>query len=64
MNQHGGKRAGAGRKPVPVEYLKVAKTYKLTREIVRYLAEQENATATIERAITSTKAFREWRAKE
>lgn len=62
MNQHGGKRAGAGRKPVPVEQLKVAKTYKLTREIVRYLAEQENATATIERAITCTKAFREWRA--
>ncbi len=60
---HGGKRAGAGRKPIPAEQLKVARTFKLTPEIVRYLAEQENATATIERAITSTKAFREWRAK-
>jgi hypothetical protein len=61
---HGGKRDGAGRKPAPEGTQKIAKTYKLSPEIVEYLATLDNATAAIEAAIIKSKGFREWRRKK
>jgi hypothetical protein len=62
-NQHGGARPNAGRKPAPEGTQKIAKTYKLSPEIVEYLATLDNATAAIEAAIIKSKGFREWRKK-
>ena len=63
MSSHGGKRDGAGRKPAPEGTAKIPKTYKLSPEIVEYLATLDNATAAIEAAIIKSKGFREWRRK-
>jgi hypothetical protein len=60
---HGGKRDGAGRKPAPEGTQKVAKTFKLSPEIVEYLSTLDNATAAIETALIKSKGFREWRKK-
>ena len=62
MNR-GGKRKGAGRKPAPVGTVKVPYAMKLEPELVEYLRQCENATATVETALKRSKAFREWKAK-
>jgi hypothetical protein len=64
QSSHGGHRPGAGRKPAPEGTQKIAKTYKLSPEIVEYLATLDNATAAIEAAIIKSKGFREWRRKK
>jgi len=62
MNR-GGKRKGAGRKPAPQGTVKVPYSMKLEPELVEYLRQCENATATMETALKRSKAFREWKAK-
>ena len=60
--KHGGKRAGAGRKPAPAGTgtTKVPYGTKLEPVVVEYLRECGNAAATIETTINRSKAFREW----
>lgn len=58
-NKHGGPRPNSGRKPDPNR--KLARSYKLDREIVAYLMTCDNATAEIEQAIRRRKRFREWK---
>jgi hypothetical protein len=62
MNR-GGKRKGAGRKPGPQGTVKVPYAMKLKPEVVEYLRQCENATATVESVLKRSKAFREWKAK-
>lgn len=55
--QHGGKRAGAGRKASP-DSRSVPKSIKVSQEVADYLTSR--GTGLIEDAIRKTKAFREW----
>lgn len=57
MSKHGGKRKGAGRKPVP-NGRSVPKSIKVSRRVADYLSER--GTGIIEDTIRRTKDFREW----
>jgi hypothetical protein len=59
MNR-GGKREGAGRKPAPVGTTKEPYNTKLTREVIEFLRQCENAAETIDDTLRRSKAFREW----
>ena len=61
MNNRGGKRQGAGRKPAPAGTAKVPMTIKVEPELREYLRSCDNATETIETAIKRSKAFRDWK---
>lgn len=63
MNQRGGKRKGAGRKPAPAGTTKIPMTIKVEPALREYLRQCDNATEAIETAIKRSKAFREWKAK-
>jgi hypothetical protein len=58
--KHGGKRAGAGRKPAPDGTAKIAYGTKLDPVVIEYLRQRANAAETIETTIKRSKAFREW----
>ena len=61
MNEHGGKRKGAGRKLAPKGTTKVPYSTKLSPQIVAYLrTECANAAKTIELAIKQTERFQDW----
>lgn len=62
-NNRGGKRKGAGRKPAPQGTTKVPYSMKLEPELVKYLRQLQNATATVEAVLKRSKAFREWKTK-
>jgi hypothetical protein len=58
----GGKRAGAGRKPLPDgKGRPVPKSIKVSQEVADYLGEY--GTGLIEDAIRKTKSFRDWAKK-
>lgn len=61
MNQRGGKRKGAGRKPAPEGTAKVPITIKVEPKLREYLRQCENATEAIETALKRSKAFRDWK---
>ena len=59
---HGGVRANAGR-PLDPNSKKQA-TFRLSREVLNYLATVENKTVTIEKAVTQTAGFKNWKCKQ
>jgi len=61
VNQRGGKRDGAGRKPAPEGTAKVPYGTRLSPIVIDYLRQRDNAAETIEAAITRSKEYREWR---
>ena len=61
MNNRGGKREGAGRKPALDGTAKLPMTIKVEPELREYLRQCENATEAIETAIKRSKAFRDWK---
>lgn len=61
-SKHGGVRANAGR-PLDPNAKKQA-TFRLSREVLDYLATVENKTVTIEKAVTRTAGFKNWQRKQ
>ena len=57
---HGGKRKGAGRKPAPDAKQPISA--RVSPEVKSFLAEQANASETIDETIQRSKAFRMWKA--
>lgn len=60
---HGGKRAGAGRKPISGE-AKVGTTINVTQEVKAYLGTCENQSETVEKAVRQSRQFKQWNAKQ
>ena len=60
---HGGKRAGAGRKPISGE-AKVGTSVFITPEVKAYLGTCENQSETIEKAVWQSRQFKDWKAKQ
>lgn len=58
MNNHGGKRKGAGRKAAP-DSRNVPKSIKVSQEMADYLSER--GTGIIEDALRRTKDFKDWK---
>jgi len=61
-SKHGGVRANAGR-PLDPNSKKQA-TFRLSREVLDYLATVENKTATIENAVMRTVGFKNWQRRQ
>ena len=60
--KHGGKRAGAGRKPIHGERKQMT-SMRLTQAVLAYLAQcDESVAETVEKAMRRTGAYRRWRA--
>ena len=60
----GGPREGSGAKPRDeVAGARIPKSFKLHPDIVAFLQTTPNMTATIEDALTRSKAFRDWKSK-
>jgi hypothetical protein len=57
----GGKRAGAGRTPLPDSEKKVPFRARIARDVSEYLATTENQTATVEAAVRGTGGFKKWK---
>jgi hypothetical protein len=57
----GGKRAGAGRTPLPDGEKKVPFRARIARDVSEYLKETANQTATVEAAVRGTKGFKKWK---
>jgi hypothetical protein len=57
---HGGKRKGAGRKPAPDAKQPISA--RVSPDVKAFLAEQENASETIDETIQRSKAFKTWKA--
>jgi hypothetical protein len=56
--KHGGKRAGAGRKPAPAGTTKVPYGTKLTPQVVEYLKGCDNAAQAIEDSVRASPGFK------
>ena len=61
---HGGYRPGSGRKPGNPKDRKQPIAIKVTPELRAYLRSRKNATETIELALTRSRAFKAWKAKQ
>ena len=57
----GGKREGAGAKPLPAEQRRRRISVKLAPETLDYLASVPNKTAAIEAAIKASRGWARWR---
>lgn len=57
----GGKRDGAGRKPLPEGMAKVPYSTKLSPKVVQYLRQCQNAAQTLEAAVKRSQSFRLWK---
>lgn len=56
---HGGKRKGAGRKLAPDAKQPISA--RVSQDVKAFLAEQANASETIEETLRRSKSFREWK---
>jgi len=61
VENRGGAREGAGRKPSPDGTVKVPRAIKIKPELDAYLRQQPNATEVIETTLERSKAFRDWK---
>tara|TARA_R110002051_G_C8378928_1_gene444816 strand:+ start:286 stop:480 length:195 start_codon:yes stop_codon:yes gene_type:complete len=57
----GGKRAGSGRKPAEAGTKKIPYAIKIDPTLREYLRQRDNATETIEAALSRSKSFRDWK---
>lgn len=57
----GGKRDGAGRKPVAPEEKKIPTGFRLARDVVAFLATTKDGTAFVENTVRRSTAYREWK---
>jgi hypothetical protein len=57
----GGKRAGAGRTPLPDREKKVPFRARIARDVSEYLKEAKNQTAAVEAAVRGTSGFKKWK---
>lgn len=55
---HGGKRKGAGRKPAPDAKQPISA--RVSPEVKAFLADQANASETIDETIRRSKKFKDW----
>ena len=62
--QHGGKRDGAGAKPLPKGEKKIQRCMKLAPDVDAYLRTTPNQVATVENTIRRSKAFKDWKAEQ
>lgn len=58
-DKRGGRRAGAGRKPI--ENPKLPYSTKLDQSVLEYLKSRTNQAATIEAEIMRSKGYRNWK---
>lgn len=56
----GGKREGAGRKPLAPEQRKLNYGTKLSQDVINYLRSRENAAAELDTTVRRSKNFRIW----
>ena len=58
--KHGGKRAGAGRKPAHPDGAKAEICVSVTPAVAQYLADAKNRSLAVEAAVRESSDFRRW----